>query len=276
MLGGPSIDQDSDEVRSGQSKLVQSVERALSMLEEVAASVAPLTTSEVARRAGVNRGTAWRLLSTLEHFHLVERDPLNGRYSVGSSPARLAAASDAGPLVRRARPVLEEICAELDECVYLMVSTGYTMTVLDEVRASRPVQVNLAGLDVPLHAGSAGKLFLAFLPQNELDELLSKPLESFTSRTVSDPAQLRAELDRARADRFAVAYQEHLPDWGGASAAVCDRRGIPVAYLNVTVPAYRYSADELQVLSEPLLRGAAQLEKRLLPTRSDTNRLPVP
>lgn len=249
---------------TGQHKLVQSVERALAMLEEIAASEEPPTASEVARRAGVNRATAWRLLTTLEHFHLVERVATDGRYRVGYGATRIAAASGANALIRRTRPVLERLGLELDESVYLQVASGTTMIVLDEVRASHPVRVDLPNLEVPLHCGSVGKLFLAFLPESEREELLGQPHEAFTDRTITDPALLRAEVARARTERIAIAYKEHLPDWGGATAVALDRRGSPLAYLNVTVPSYRYTEEELRALGAPLLRAAAELEQRLL------------
>lgn len=243
---------------------MQSVERALTMLDEIAASETPPSATEIARRAGVNRATAWRLLLTLEHFDLVERDPRTGRYTVGYGAARIARVSGASSLVRIARPILEQLGAVLKESVYLQVASGTRLIVLDEVRAANPVQVDLANLDVPLHCGSVGKLFLAFLPEWERDQLLAAPLEAFTERTVTDPDRLRDELARARTDRFAIAYQEHLPDWGGATAAVCDRSLPPLAYLNVTVPSYRYTEADLKRFRTPLRRAARELEQRLL------------
>ena len=261
---GPS--QDADAADSGhQPKLVQSVERALTLLEEIAASDKPPSASEVAKRAGLNRGTAWRLLTTLEHFQLVERDVLSGRYTVGFGAHRIAAASGATPLIRRTRPILERLAADLGECVYLEVAHGHTLVVLDEVRGRRPVRVDLANIDVPLHCGSAGKLFLAFLPPDELEEFLATPLDQITPHTITDPATLRETITKAKADQFAIAYQEHLPDWAGATAVARDRRGQPMAYLNVTVPSHAYSKPELRALTVPLREAALELERRLLP-----------
>lgn len=245
-------------------RLVQSVERALTMLEEIAASPAPVSASEAAARAGVNRGTAWRLLATLEHFQLVERDPASGRYAVGFGAARIAAAGSAPALVRRARPVLESLCAELDENCYLQVAAGGTaLPVLDEVRAQRPVKVELADIAVPLHCGSVGKAFLAHLPEPELAEFLQTPMERFTPATITDPGGLRAELTAVRERGYAVAYAEHLPEWGGITAVACDVRDRPLAYLNVTVPSYRYTRETLTALSKPLLAATRDLERRL-------------
>ena len=234
------------------------------MLEEVAASPTSLSAAEVARRAGVNRGTAWRLLATLEHYDLVERSPDDGHYRLGYAPTRLAAVSRGVPLVRRARPVLEGLATRLDECVYLLVASGRDLIVVDEVRSMRPVQVDLARLKVPLHCGSAGKIFLAFLPEREVEEFLDRPLDAFTPRTVTDPLRLREELARARSDRYAVAYQEHLADWGGLTAVVCDAAERPMAYINVTVPSYRCTEAEMRTLAGPLLEAAAELEQRVV------------
>lgn len=235
------------------------------MLEEIAASPKPPTAPEIAARAGVNRGTAWRLLATLEHFQLVERDPLSGRYLPGFGAARIAAAGRAPALVRRARPVLERLSAELDENCYLQVASGTDLPVLDEVPSRRPVKVELADIETSLHAGSVGKVFLAYLPADELAEFLAGPLKRYTPETITEPDALRAELAAVRQRRFAVAYREHLPDWGGITAPACDRAGRPLAYLNVTVPSYRYTRESLTALSVPLLRAAAELERRLLP-----------
>lgn len=234
------------------------------MLEQIAAGATPVSATEIAARAGVNRGTAWRLLATLEHFQLVERDPVSGRYVVGFGAARIAAAGRVPALIRRARPVLERLGAELDENCYLQVASGTTMLTLDEVRAQRPVKVELADIEVPLHCGSVGKVFLAHLPEAELAEFLREPLERFTPHTRTDPAALRAELEEVRAQGYAVAYEEHLPEWGGITAPACDAQGRPLAYLNVTVPSYRYTRETLTALSGPLLAAAADLEHRLL------------
>ena len=235
------------------------------MLEEIAAGDSPVSASEIAARAGVNRGTAWRLLATLEHFQLVERDPASGRYTVGWGAARIAAAGSTPALIRRARPVLERLGAELDENCYLQVASGTTLLVLDEVRSKRPVKVELADIEVPLHCGSAGKIFLAHLPEEELAEFLESPMERFTPGTITDPAALRAELEAVRHQGYAVAYAEHLPEWGGITSVTCDVQGRPLAYLNITVPSYRYTRETLTALSQPLLAATKDLEHRLNP-----------
>ena len=87
---------------------IQSVDRAVDLLEAVAAAGEPETAPALADRCRLNRSTAWRLLATLEHHGLVERDPASNRYSLGFALVRLAAAAGHEPLVRLAHPLYGE------------------------------------------------------------------------------------------------------------------------------------------------------------------------
>jgi DNA-binding IclR family transcriptional regulator len=241
------------------SDTVQAVERALRMLEEIAASPAPPSATEIARGAGVNRATAWRLLRTLESFDLIRRDPHSGRYAVSYGVVRLAAATDAAMLARRARPVLERVAAETDASAFLEVPTHRGPVIIDEVRPSTPVLVDLAGMDVPLHCGSVGKLYLASLPEDELERYLASDLVRATEHTLTDPAALRAEVDACRPTGIAINYMEHREEWCGITAAVRDRAGRDLAYLNLTLPTFRWSRDALLGLTDPLRAAADEI-----------------
>lgn len=251
---------------------VQAVERALLLLEEVAASPVPPTAPEIAHRAGINRGTAWRLLSTLEHFDLVERDPDSGRYTVAYGAVRLAMATNASSLVRRARPVLERLAHQTDGTAFLEVPSpsgrgsgaggNSSLVVIDEVKPASPVQVDLAGMDIPLHCGSVGKLYLASLPEDELDQYLGTRLPAPTRCTVTDPAALRKQLEESRETGVAFNYKEHQEEWCGITAAVRDRADRDLAYLNVTLPTYRWTEEALHALAPAMRTAAAEIEQR--------------
>jgi DNA-binding IclR family transcriptional regulator len=242
---------------------VQAVERALALLEEVAASSVPPTAPELAQRAGVNRATAWRLLNTLEHFALVERNPHSGRYSVSYGVVRLALATSASTLIRRTHQVLEELAADTDGSAFLEVASRGKLLVLDEARPASPVHVDLAGMEIPLHCGSVGKLYLASLPADELEQHLAAPLSQLTRYTITDPAVLRDQIEECRRTGIAINYKEHQEEWCGITAAARDRAGRDLAYLNVTLPTYRWTEQALAALATRLRAAAAEVEDRL-------------
>ena len=235
---------------------VQSVERALGLLEALASHANPPTIPELAKAAGVNRATAWRLMNTLIHFDLAERDELTGTYKVGSGALRLAAATDNSTFVRKARPLLEKIAAKTGGSAFLEIATRGELVVMDQVRAPSPVQVDLAGLKVPHHCGSVGKLFLATMSDDELESFLKTKLTQLTRFTKTKPAALRKEILESRATGIAINYKEHREEWCGISAAIKDPAGRTIAYLNVTLPTFNHTETKLRSYS-PLMSEIA-------------------
>ena len=211
---------------------VQSVQRAAALLEAIADSAEPRTAPELAERCGLNRSTAWRILATLEEEGLVDRDPASNRYSIGLAAARLAAAAT-DSLPRAARPHLEELSRMTGETVSLAVPQRLQLVYVDQVQAPHVMAADWLGRAVPLHATSTGKALLATLPPEELDAALTRSLPQFTDRTITDPTELRAELDRTKRRGYAVSRGELETALWGASAAVKDRNERAVAVVSV-------------------------------------------
>ena len=236
---------------------VQSVERALGLLDALASSPVPPTIPELAKAAKVNRATAWRLMNSLVHFELAERDEITGTYKVGPGALRLAAATDNTSFVRRSRPLLEKVAAKTGGSAFLEIATRGDLVVMDQVRSSSPIQVDLAGMEVPLHCGSVGKLYLATLSDEELSQFLKQKLVSLTRFTITKPAQLKNEILEARVTGVAFNYKEHREEWCGISAAVKDRAGRTVAYLNVTLPTFNTTKEKMKSMA-PFVANAAE------------------
>lgn len=247
---------------------VQSVERALGLLEALASASVPPTIPELARTAKVNRATAWRLMNTLIHFDLAERDEVTGRYKVGSGALRLAAATDSSNLIRRAHPVLEKISQLTGGSSFLEIATRGELVVMDHVRATSPIQVDLAGLHVPLHCGSVGKLYLASLTDSELNDYLKKTLPSLTKYTHTKPLQLRKEIMEARVTGIAYNYKEHREEWCGISASVRDKAGRSIAYLNITLPTFNTKEEKLKSFTPAMIKAANEVTTLIISDRN--------
>jgi DNA-binding IclR family transcriptional regulator len=218
---------------SSVNRRIQSIDRAAELLEAVARAPEPETAPELADACGLNRSTAWRILATLEHHGLVERDPDSNRYSLGFAVLRLAAAAGHEPLVRLAHPVLRRLADATGETVNLAVARRLELVYADQLQARHVMAPDWLGHAVPLHATSTGKAFLAALPDAELEALLRTPLECFTDTTITRPGALRAELDAVRERGYAVSRGELEPALWGVSAAARDAAGRPAAVVSV-------------------------------------------
>src|SRR5213595_1102829 len=184
-----------DDMDTALPSRVQSVDRALRLLEVVAAT-APRgeTVTTLAGRCEINRATAWRLLGTLEARGLVERDPSTNRYRIGLAMIRMSASAGYDGLVRRTRHILERVSEQTGETADLAVAGQHGVTYVGEVAPPTVLAINWLSREVPLHATSTGKAFMAWLPSDEARSLLESPMRRFTDTTITDVDALMDEL----------------------------------------------------------------------------------
>jgi DNA-binding IclR family transcriptional regulator len=242
---------------------VQSVERAVLLLRAIARSPHPAGIWELARVCGMNRSTAWRLLGTLEHDGLVERDRVTGRYSVGFGAVQIAAGARYDGLARRLRPILSRVAAETGESVTLAASHRFSLAYVDQVDPPGVPCPNWLGRSLPLHASSSGKVFLAWLAREERDAVLAPPLESFTPRTITDRDALERALATARRTGYATCVGELEAFQNGVSAPVLDASGRPAVIVNIWGPSQRVTQRRLPLLGRIARELAAEVAEAL-------------
>lgn len=237
---------------------VQSVDRALRLLEVVAAT-APRgeTVSTLAERCDINRATAWRLLGTLEARGLVERDPGTNRYRIGLAMIRMSAAAGYDGLVRRTRHILERVSEQTGETADLAVAGQHGVTYVGEVAPPSVMAVNWVAREVPLHATSTGKAFLAWLPPEEARNLLDAPLLRYTDTTVTDPEALMSQLRTIRDRGYAECAGELEPALYGVSAPILNTDQRPLGVFSIWGPVDRVPVSRFTELG-PIAVGAAE------------------
>src|SRR3954447_24108884 len=252
-----------DTVRADSTGGVQSVDRALTILE-VLARVGEAGVTEIAADLGVHKSTAFRLVATLEAHRLVEQTTGRGRYRLGVGLLRLAGATTARlDLVQEARPVCRQLAAETGETVNIAVLSESSALYLDQVAGSSALQPhNWVGQHIPLHATSNGKVLLSGLDAEQLAELLG-PLSRYTPLTITTRARLRDELDRVREQGYAVAVDELEEGLTAVAAPIRNAHGDVVASMSVSGPTFRLSERRVETVVPQLVGAAAEVSHRL-------------
>ncbi|MGP3975722.1 IclR family transcriptional regulator [Streptomyces sp. 8N114] len=245
---------------------VQALERAIALLNAVSASAPEgRPAAELAAECGLNRATAWRLLATLEHHAMVERDPVGNRYTIGSAVSRLASTASVEGLIRRSHDVLERLCRETGETANLAVARRLGLTYVDEVVPPAVLSARWLGRQVPIHATSAGKALLAWQTPGEVDALLSGPLAEYTETTRTGRRALHAELAEVRAQGYSVSVGELEPQLYGVAAPVLDADDHPIAVVSVWGPRDRVPESRFAQLGAQARRAAQEIRERLAP-----------
>ena len=174
---------------------LSSVDRALRLLDELAEH-GPLGATELAHRLGTAKATAFRLARTLQARGYVVQNA-DSTYRLGPRCLMLATGVHASLDLRRdLLPVLDALRAETDETVQLTTLDGGEVVYVEQLLSTKPVlSVGQMGARAPAHCVSGGLAQLAAAPPDVVDRLLSRPLERFTAATITDPDEVRAELD---------------------------------------------------------------------------------
>jgi DNA-binding IclR family transcriptional regulator len=248
---------------AGGTQRIQAVDRAVMLLKSVATSAPPPTVLELARACGINRSTAWRLLRTLEHHGLVDRDPITQRYTVGYGAISVAAAATDDALVRRVRPLLARLAEVTGESVTLAVAKRFNLVYVDQVDPPNVMVPSWLDKPLPLHATSGGKAFLAWLRPDERDAILPRDLPRYTEHTITDRDQLEREFAGIRETGYALCDREYEEFSSGASVAVLNTRQYPIAVINVWGPAPRNPVRKLHEIGREVVATAQEVRALL-------------
>ncbi|MGN6218745.1 MAG: IclR family transcriptional regulator [Microbacterium sp.] len=216
-----------------------SVDKALSLLVAFRAQTQTgVGVSELARRSGMSKSTAHRILGMLERNRAVER--AGTAYRLGPVFAEIGARVDS-PIHDALRDLLTPYLADLyqatHQTVHLAALHGTDVVYLNKLHGHRSVRSpSRIGGRIPAYCTAVGKVLLAH-DAGAMDATLAGPLSQWTARTIVDPELLARELETVRERGVAVDRGELLEDLHCIAGPVMGPRGRPVAAFSVSCPA---------------------------------------
>jgi IclR family transcriptional regulator, acetate operon repressor len=254
-----------DDSRSRHS--VQSVERAFAVLRSFTAERPVQGVSEIATALNLNRTTVHRLLATLESCGAVRRDPITHRYTISAGVLQFA---NVFHQMSNVRDVAHQPMVRLRDITRhtaaLHLREGYERVTISQVESNQDLRMTYRDLGVPqpLHLGAPGKVILANLCHDEIEEYIARrELIAFTDHSITDPATLRSELEKIRSGGISVSREERRPGVVSVAAPVFDVSGQVIGAMNICGPVHRVSDREIEEFI-PIVRDAAWETSRRL------------
>lgn len=247
------------------AEINQTAVRIMTILE-VLRRAAPTTmgVTEIAQRAELWKSTTSRILSTLAHCRVVERDG-DGRYRLGIALLELGMSVFNNLDLRvRAVPDLRALAEASSQTVHLGVPNGDQVIFVEKLESSSALQTrSRVGFGMPLASSGLGKAMLAFFPPGEIERVLANPLERRTDRTITDPGALRLELDEVRRRGYALDDEENQEGVRCLGAPVFDHVDTVVAGISITGAAFYLTDDRLAALAPLVVETAAGISRGL-------------
>jgi DNA-binding IclR family transcriptional regulator len=246
------------------SPSVQSVDRAITVMEFLSRRGWSGVT-EVSRELDIHKSTAYRLLTTLRDRGLVEQDAATEKYRLGFGLVLLARAVSADlDILRCAKPLCERLSERTGETVTVAVLEGDEAVVIHQSLSRTSVlSVDWTGRHTPLHATAAGKIFMVYMPEDQLQRILEGPLERFTENTIVDPEILREHVSRIPDEGYAHTVEELEMGLTAVGAPIRSAEGAVVGAVSVSGPAFRLSAADLPATVDLVERTATEISRCL-------------
>ncbi|MGY1616784.1 IclR family transcriptional regulator [Geodermatophilus sp. SYSU D00691] len=244
--------------------VVQSVDRALSILEILAAQ-GEAGVTEVAAELGVHKSTAFRLVAALESRGFVEQLADRGKYRLGFGIVRLAGAAAVQlDVAREGRQICAALAADLEDTVNIAILDNDRAVNVSQTRGPAALSThNWVGQSTPLHATSSGKVLLAHAPDAVRKGILSRELPRFTPATITDPELLQRHLDEIVEQGWGSTVEEYEVGLTAVAAPVRGVDGDVIAALSVSGPSFRLDRADFPRLARRVVSAADELSRRL-------------
>lgn len=257
-------DKTEDKPTKGSAGGVQSVDRAVSVME-ILAQHGEAGVTEIADELNVHKSTAFRLLGVLENRGLVAQEQDRGKYYLGAGVLRLAGAAAARlDISQEGAPVCRDLASEAGETANIAVLDDDAAVNIMQARGTSSVTAqNWLGRRTPLHATSSGKILLAHQPKSVLESVLSRKLARITEHTIAVAGELRAQLDAARENGYVLARDELEIGLHAVAAPVHAHDGDVIGAISVSGPAYRLEGEAFDELVKTTIAAAQDLSRRM-------------
>jgi DNA-binding IclR family transcriptional regulator len=250
----------SDEISSN------ALERGFAILEAVANSTHGLSNSDISRRLDIPKSSASYLLRTLEKLGYLQRDASSNKYHLGLKLLTLTRNVLVDLDVREvAKPFLERFAKQTLLPSHLAVMDNGRAVYVEKVEAPGFVKMDIwVGHRVPVHTTAIGKAIAAFLPETEVERILTeRGMEKLTLQSISTHTRFARELEKVRQFGFAIDNEENADGVRCVAAPIFDYNGEVVAAFGTSSTTIRLTEARLPEIVDLIKKSAAEISKKM-------------
>lgn len=244
---------------------VPALERALNIIEYLAAQDEPIALKELAEAMGIPISSAFRLVKNLvNRGYVQEMSGGQATYCLGEQIVVLAMSREKGDSLRgKAQPVMDDLSAEVGQTVQLAVMKNETLLYIAQTLSNVPGAISVvAPMYTPLniHTSAAGKLLFGDLPPERQSTCLEHmDFTPSTPNTITSPKAFQAEARRSWERGYGIDDEEYAIGLGCMAVPVFCRE-VCIAALGITGPISQYRNQErFNFLLHTLQKSAVRL-----------------
>lgn len=235
--------------------IVQSLDRALDILELLGRSGAGVQEKDICAELGLNKSTVSRMLNTLRQRGYVEKRK-DGNFRIGVRIVELSSVHlNSLQLKTEALSFMELLKAKTGLTIHLGTMSDMEVVYLEKLSAYTNMRMySQIGKRVYAHCTGLGKVMMAYMSHDEVEKILRvKGMPAVTDKTITDKEELLKRLDNIRKKGYSVDEEENEIGVRCVAAPVFDYRGNVIAAVSATGFLDTFAADRISSVAEDLL-----------------------
>jgi len=255
-----------DEQRLTEKGIVQSIDRALSILEVLSDYSEGLGVTEISEQVNLHKSTVYRLLTTLIYKGYVVQDAETNKYGITLKLFELGSKKvESMDLLSVSKEYTKKLMESVNEVVHLVVREGNEIVYIDKVEANNTIMMaSTIGKRSPMYCTSVGKAILAHLPEKKVKEIWdNSKIVKYTDYTITDFEELKTELEDIRQKGYAVDNEENEIGVRCIGVPIFNRHGKVEAAISISGPAIRVTESKISNFSIKVMNTASLISREL-------------
>ena len=242
---------------------VQSLERALTLLNIMSDYPDGIQISRLAEQANLSKSTIHRLLSTLISMKYVTQDKKTEKYMLGYQILFLSRnmTADSG-IISAARPLLERLCEDINETIHLCVEDSSEVVYIDKIESNQTIRMySRLGSRNPMYCTGVGKILLSGMTPSDYDHAVSSiDFVKRTAKTIGSLEELEEEIALVKKQGYALDNIENEEGIRCIAAPIRDFHGHIIASFSVSGPVHRITMERV---NDELVRKVRETAKAI-------------
>jgi DNA-binding IclR family transcriptional regulator len=246
--------------------VVQSVDRALSILELISNYNEGLGITEISEKVELHKSTVHRLLGTLIYKGFVEQDLITNKYRISLKLYELGTKRiEDLDILKISKPYTKKLMEELNEVVHLVIRDENDIVYIDKVEADNTIRMaSTIGRRSPLYCTSVGKAILAFMDDKEVEEIWKNSnIQKLTENTITGFEEFKKELSKIKEQGYAEDDEENELGVRCIGAPVFNHNGEVEGAISISGPTIRVTKEKVGEVAEALKKYSSMISKGL-------------
>lgn len=246
--------------------MVQSIDRALRIVEIISTRKEGIGVTELAEKLGLNKSSIFRILATLLSHGFIEQVPETKKYKLGYIYLELSTRLlDSIDIRKEAIPYLRELEQISNEVIHLVIYAQKEAVYIEKLEGNETLRMHSqVGKRAPMHCTSAGKVILANLPREEAIEIIRQNgLPMHTEKTITNEQDLMKNVNMIKAQGFGIEREENETGITCIAAPLFNHRGEVAGAISISGTALRMTDEKINGIKDKLIDVGNKISQRL-------------